>query len=203
LTDVTHQSPGPTNRANGNVNANEQGGAQPGNTPGIYSGYGKKATWNIANVALIETFNEKNSFIGKGVTDNSSSQLGFTIKSPFGTTIQPYIAYQYSSIDLFGANSAHGDTYGASLNIAQKLLPAIPVFRDNQSGAVLNIPADKPDVPCDKNTWKDHYPNFDVVAGLNLSYGDANISTYKKGWAYDTQDGYGIRKATWIFYPMP
>jgi hypothetical protein len=187
LTTPSYQSPGA-------VTYNpETGGAQPGNTPGIYSGYGQKGKWDfLSNVGMIETFNEKNSFTGKGVTDLYSSQLGFTIASPIGTKIQPYISYQHTSTDLVGTNSAHANTYGASLNITQKIFPAVPVFCDDQPNAVYNIPTSKPDQQCDATTWKDHYPNFDIVAGLNLSYGDANLSTLGKGWKYDTQDSYGI-----------
>jgi len=160
----------------------------------IYSGYGKEGKWDFcSNVILIEGFNEKNSFIGKGVTDAYSSQLGFSIKSPFGTTIQPFVSYQYASTDLQGANTAHANTYGASLNLSQKIIPFQPVFHDHQSGAVRNIGDQSKDVFCqDVNAYRDHYPNYDVTAGLNISYGDANLATFKKGWAYDTQDGYGI-----------
>lgn len=161
-----------------------------------YSGYSDKALtgWTPKGLILIEGFNEKNSFLGKGVTDTYSTQLGWSEQSPVGTIIQPFINYQNTGTDLVGTNTAHSSGIGASLNISQKIFPAIPVFCERQPGAVWNIGSTTNDKPCPDNPSHrpDHYPNFDIQTGLNLSFGDTNLATLKHGWSYNTQDAYGI-----------
>ncbi len=151
--------------------------------------------WKAKGLVLIEGFNEKNSFLGKGVTDAYSTQIGWTEQSPIGTTITPYINYQNSGTDLVGTNVAHSNGIGASLNISQKFFPSAPIFfwKEPQPGAVQNIGKGNEHACDPKSPYiPDHYSNFDIQTGLNLSFGDTNLATLKHGWAYDTQDAYGI-----------
>jgi hypothetical protein len=155
---------------------------------------------------MLESFVEKNSFLGKGTTDSYQTQEGWSFNSPVGTSIQPYLSYQNSSTELLGANTYHANTYGAALNLTQRVVPLTAVFQDNQPNATLNLGSTKSDPWCEKDpTIKpDHYPNLDVQAGLNLSYGDSNLATLTHGWAYNTDDSYGISpNAAVDFYLKP
>ena len=171
---------------------------QPATSGGssLYSGYSSNPlkNWTPKGLILIEGFNDKSSYIGKGVTDTYSTQMGWSEQSPVGTIIQPFINYSRVNTDLGGTNTAHATGIGASLNISQKIFPFGPVVNEGQAGAVRNIgsSANDPACPLNASIKPDHYPNFDIQAGLNLSFGDSNLATLKHGWSYDTQDTYGI-----------
>jgi hypothetical protein len=160
--------------------------ANPNNPPAI-------PTWD-KGVTLIESFNEKNSFIGRGVTDTYSSQLGWTFSTPIGTAITPTVSYAGASTGSGQSNTYHSNGYGVGLNFQQKILPAFPVFgtQPPQSGAVYNVGDTSKDPACpnDPTNYPDHYPNCDVQALLGLSWQDTNLASRGKEWAYDTQDGY-------------
>jgi hypothetical protein len=134
--------------------------------------------WQSQGVFLINTFNEKNSFVGKGVSDAFGTQLGWGFQSGDAkTVIQPFINYANSNTDLVGNNSAHSHGYGASVNMTRELLAKTPLLaRDAEANPGVDAPT----------------PNFGIVSGLNLSYLDTNLATYAKGWSYDTQDAYTL-----------
>jgi hypothetical protein len=147
-----------------------------------------------------ETYNEKNSFLGTGVTNTFLNQLGCDITTPYGTDIQPFISYQYASTHLFGTTSSRGNTYGAALNLSQKIFPFFPLFgssfAESQPNAVFNLGNATPEQIAAINSG-DHdvhniYPNFDTKLGLSLGAADANLGKFKGHWSYVTQDIYSI-----------
>ena len=145
--------------------------------------------WEPKETLLQETFNEKNSFLGTGVTDGYTSQVGLDFRTPFGTDIQPFFVYQHASRDLVGTTIYRADSYGGSLGITQKLFPLIagqPLARYNlgdSSNVVYNAQGYAPD----------YYPNFDLNLGLNFNAASTDVSNLKKGtWADSTQATYGL-----------
>jgi hypothetical protein len=167
----------------------------PANIDVPYSGYGEeKKDWSYKKVIAFGSFVNRNSYLGKGVTDTENGQLGWSFDGPAGTSIQPFLTYQSGSTDLSGNNTGNSTNYGFALSMAQKIFPAVAVFKDHQPKATYNLTStvNDPACPKDPNSIPDHFPNCDVQALLNLSYGDGNISTLGKNWAYSTQNTFAI-----------
>jgi hypothetical protein len=167
-----------------------------GGTPGNYSGFSINAPpaklFEAKQFLLQGTFNEKNSFLGMGVTDGYTGQIGLDVTSSFGTDIQPFVSYQHASRDLVGTTTYRADNYGGAINITQKLFPFFP----GQPQAVLNLRdptcEEKEALQAQKNI-KDIFPNFDINLGLNLMTNSTGLSNLKKGtWTGVNQDSYGI-----------
>jgi hypothetical protein len=159
---------------------------------GPYSGFltksSTKLTFTTGAILLQETFNEKNSFTGIGVTDGFATQIGTDISSSYGTDIQPNFSYQHASRDLIGTTTYRADTYAGSVGITQKIFPFIP----GQPHAVYNL--GKPVTYHDTRSFaEDIFPNCDINLGLNLGVNTSSQSTLKKtSWTDLTQDTYGI-----------
>ena len=143
-----------------------------------------------------EMFNAKNTYVpGVGDTTTYNNQIGCDLTTPYATDIQPFINYQYATQHLNGMNTFRDNTYGAALNISQKIFPFAPVFEEGEAGAVYNLRNATPqersriatgDVP-------DIYPNFDTKLGFSVGFTDNNQESFKKAhWSYMTQDVYSL-----------
>lgn len=151
-----------------------------------------------------ETFNEQNSFIGKGVTDGYTTQLGQDFKSKYGTDIQAFFTYQHSGRDLSGTTTYRADSYGGTISVQQKILPFVPLMPGQTSAVynfdrhqVFNTPGKKP------IEWvEDVYPNWDAFAGLTAAVNSVDMTNLKKHtWLSSTQDNYTLSpNLTFDFY---
>jgi hypothetical protein len=156
------------------------------------------ATWGAelkqSPIIVTGIFNEKNSFVGKGLTDTYTGQVGWSYQTPFALTIQPSLTYQEANTDLGGLSSFNSNTYGCSVNLALKVFP-IEAITMNQPAAAYNLAPTKLDKPCPYEPWTipDQYPSCDLLVNLNGGFNDANTETNVfSHWVYSTQDNYSV-----------
>lgn len=169
-----------------------------GNVP--YSGFTTNAPTAVqykTNAMLFqETFTEKNSYTGMGVTDGFATQIGTDISNNVGTDIQPNLSYQYAARDRIGTTTYRADTYSATLGITQKVFPFKPLLQ-YQGGATYNLGDPEPGATTyEANGQKyiaDVYPSFDANLSFNAGANEACVFNLGKGsWAHTDQHTFAL-----------
>ncbi len=159
----------------------------------IYSGFvaNKSPTFfTTPQFYTRDTFNEKNSFLGTGVTDSYGHDLGVDINTRTGLRIEPDFGYKYAARDLDGTNTQRANSYAGTLTFTQKVFP-LAAITDDQPGATFNLrEATDEDL---KKLDNDIYPNMDIKLGFVAAITATNLSTLTAGSRVKTsQDAYDL-----------